>query len=642
MQGSDAAASAVTRRYKGRACGVPPLECTRDEDDPRPRVYSQFDWYAMVFGRIVNAMATTCLTPVAYMLANRDEPDPKHSVRLTHGGINSWVNRTDYGSLEWYNYDDWLAVPDNHHPNGLAKSGSIIAAVSLGAMISTTAAYFLLPASWKDGKLPFFLGTAFPYLGIAIYITAVVVPGSASFHSKLVIISRVTLALGYGLQFCIKRQIARVATSKRRGDLMLWNNTFDIVGMASGPALVGLCLRLFTDDTVETSNAPSGSNGDEVLEGTVLQTLAARISSIMVEPQGMHRTQSEVMPNNTEANTTAKLLVPAVLLTIVVTINLIGILYGDMDEPFFEDGSGAAIVDAPTETTPLTATSGSSSASASTPADAGKADAPHEESGRPGIAEAASDPAGPPYGPEGPPIWVARSVQMTCISYTFTRVFLRYSYESAMVIVYSQTYHFTDGAAGMIAGGSAFFALIAVFLWHRARNASAALGKNDAHTASTIMLVSECCAFACALVMMITPTISTYLGRHWGVFFTLLTAVFFYPSQVLGASIANSYPLDYAVPSSPWLNRNAILVQQELIMPIGNGCGMMLGRIMTGTNAATYLLYLGISFAGVMLLQFAIVSIGWDPVKTRRSWRRCCGERVGVRGGGTNPAASSS
>ena len=141
---------------------------------------------------------------------------------------------------------------------------------------------------------------------------------------------------------------------------------------------------------------------------------------------------------------------------------------------------------------------------------------------------------------------------------------------------------------------------------------------------------SECCAFACALVMMITPTISTYLGRHWGVFFTLLTAVFFYPSQVLGASIANSYPLDYAVPSSPWLNRNAILVQQELIMPIGNGCGMMLGRIMTGTNAATYLLYLGISFAGVMLLQFAIVSIGWDPVKTRRSWRRCCGERVGV------------
>ena len=48
-----------------------------------------------------------------------------------------------------------------------------------------------------------------------------------------------------------------------------------------------------------------------------------------------------------------------------------------------------------------------------------------------------------------------RAVQITC-TYTFTRVFLRYSYESAMVVVYSQTYQFTDGVAGMIAGGSAF------------------------------------------------------------------------------------------------------------------------------------------------------------------------------------------
>ena len=95
--------------------------------------------------------------------------------------------------------------------------------------------------------------------------------------------------------------------------------------------------------------------------------------------------------------------------------------------------------------------------------------------------------------------------------------------------------------------------------------------------------------------------------------------------RVLGASIANSYPLDYAVPSSPWFNRNAMLVQQELIMPIGNGLGMMLGRVMTGTHAATYLLYLGISFMGVMMLQVCIVSVGWDPIRTRRLWRRCFG-----------------
>ena len=210
-----------------------------------------------------------------------------------------------------------------------------------------------------------------------------------------------------------------------------------------------------------------------------------------------------------------------------------------------------------------------------------------------------------------------------------------------MVVVYSQTYKFTDGVAGMIAGGSAFFALFAVFLWHRARNASAALGGSDSHTAHTIMVVSEFCGFACALVMIVTPALGTYLGGHWGVFFTLLTAVFFYPSQVLGASIANSYPLDYAVPKSRWLNRNAMLVQQELIMPIGNGLGMMLGRVMTGTNPKNYLFCLGLSFAGVMLLQAVIVGVGWDPVRTRRVWDRLCGGRGGSATTSKAPASTS-
>ena len=135
--------------------------------------------------------------------------------------------------------------------------------------------------------------------------------------------------------------------------------------------------------------------------------------------------------------------------------------------------------------------------------------------------------------------------------------------------------------------------------------------------------------------MMLTPWLTSVCGRHWGVFFTLLTAVFFYPSQVLGASIANSYPLDYAVPRSAWLNRNAILVQQELIMPLGNGCGMLLGRVMTGTHPATYLLCLGLSFGCVMLLQAIIVTFGWDPVQMRRKLRGCCGVRP-------KPTASSS
>ena len=193
----------------------------------------------------------------------------------------------------------------------------------------------------------------------------------------MVIVSRVTLSLGYGLQFCIKRQIARVATSKRRGDLMLWNNTFDIIGMASGPALVGLGIRLFTYDTVDASASSSSSAStmatatEATTSTSTMQTLAARATLMMVETQGAppHKPPHA----DSDADTTSKLMVPAILLLVVVTLNLLAILYSDIEEPFFEDGSGAPIVDTPSETTPLTAAGASKSGGQAY--DTGKADA---------------------------------------------------------------------------------------------------------------------------------------------------------------------------------------------------------------------------------------------------------------------------
>ena len=153
-----------------RKC-VPRLACIRDENDGYPRVYSRFDWWAMVFGRIVNAMATTALTPVAYTLSSRGDQAPAGGADAASKTLDSWLNRTDFGNEDWYNYDDWLAVPVVvKGPSNLAKSGGIIAAVAVGAMASTTAAYFLLPNTWKDGKLPFFLGCLFPYLGTSIFV----------------------------------------------------------------------------------------------------------------------------------------------------------------------------------------------------------------------------------------------------------------------------------------------------------------------------------------------------------------------------------------------------------------------------------------------------------------------------------------
>jgi len=551
-----------------RTCGVPRFMCIRSEDEPLPRFYSSFDWWAMLFGRVVNALATTCLTPVAVKLAQRGNYPPASAAgKASQKLVDNFINTTDFGLDDWYNYDDWLAVPhpaalDDH--SGLWKSGGIIAAVAVGAMISTTSAFFLLPDTWKDGKLPFVLGTIFPYTGTAIFTFDVLVSRS----NIMIVASRVVLSLGYGLQFVIKRQIARVRSSARRGTLMLWNNTFDIVGMASGPALVGLGLRLF------------------------------------------------VKARGAEAYTT-ELMVPAVLLFTIVTINLIAIVFSDIDEPYFEDEAAAAPV--PNERTPLAVKTPQQQQQQPPPSSSAVA----AEVGKPGgSAAAATIEVAAPATSRAKPYWVAAGVQVTCASYTFTRVFLRYSYESAMVVVYSDTYSFSDGDAGMIAGGAAFSALFAVILWRQVQKRYAANLRQASHM---VMLVSEICGFLCAIVMILSPSIRLGAGRGWGLAFTLLTAVFFYPSQVLGASIANSYPLDFAIPESTWLNRQSMLAQQELVMPIGNGFGMLMGRVMMGTDKSFFLRNLGLSFLGVMVLQAVIVGMGWDPERTARLWNRCRG-----------------
>ena len=195
-----------------RTCGVPRFMCIRSEDEPLPRIYSSFDWYTMIFGRIVNALATTCLTPVAVKLAQRGSQPPTDAADAARDAVlDAFVNATDslpdFSTNYWMNYDDWLAVPHPgvHAAGGLFKSGGIIAAVAVGAMVSTTAAFFLLPDTWKDGKLPYVLGTVFPYLGTTIFTYDVLV----SRLNIVMVFSRVVLSLGYGLQFVIKRQARR-------------------------------------------------------------------------------------------------------------------------------------------------------------------------------------------------------------------------------------------------------------------------------------------------------------------------------------------------------------------------------------------------------------------------------------------------
>lgn len=89
----------------------------------------------------------------------------------------------------------------------------------------------------------------------------------------------------------------------------------------------------------------------------------------------------------------------------------------------------------------------------------------------------------------------------------------------------------------------------------------------------------------------------------------------FYPWLALGASVGNMHPITYAIPTHRLLNRDAIVATQEVLQyPLGAGAGLFLGRYVPGEEVS--LTRLASMFGAVLLSQWVLLSVGWEPERT--------------------------
>jgi MFS family permease len=307
----------------------------------------------------------------------------------------------------------------------------------------------------------------------------------------------------------------------------------------------------------------------------------------------------------------ATLLVPALVIMVATGVFLVGLLAMPIDVPLHPASASDRALD------PASGPTGGSVSS--------------EEDGTSQVGLVAMPP-GPtkPPAPEvdpheiRPPVWASAVVVASCLSFGVGRNFLKFGFESALVVVYDRQLGFSSGVAGIIAGSCALAGLALVVCW-KVRGQSR-LGLKS----TTLLCASEVLAFLSALLMLASS--ERVLGRIVHVAatrtnvllgLTLLSSVAFYPAMYLGAALGNSRPIVYAQPGHRLLSRDAIIAQQDLVQTtLGKALGMIYCRKALGEGDHVHLAGLGSLFVVIMAAQAVVIGLGWSPETTLRRCRR--------------------
>ena len=230
--------------------------------------------------------------------------------------------------------------------------------------------------------------------------------------------------------------------------------------------------------------------------------------------------------------------------------------------------------------------------------------------------------------PVEPTLTTTVIVVTTCLYYGGTRQFIRYSYETAMTVVYVHVFDMSLSSAGMLASSLAYSSLFAVLLFELLhRN-----GLGDWLIRHGIRMC-EALFFAAGMLLMFSG------GVMW---LTVLTAVCVYPAGVLGASISNAHVLKYRQRNNWLFTVEALLLQQDVVNMTAPGLGLYVGRVVLGDPVSTY--GLGIVFVAIAASHSLLVRLGWDPEATGLAGRRalsCMGCIVSPTGLGVSPDKSA-
>jgi hypothetical protein len=212
---------------------------------------------------------------------------------------------------------------------------------------------------------------------------------------------------------------------------------------------------------------------------------------------------------------------------------------------------------------------------------------------------------------ERPSSGVSMAVQATCFIFNIFRRIVRYAYESATVVIFTEHFGITEAGAAMLVGvlglalllpilGS-YWLLVFRFKW-------------DLEGNSYMMALLTTAVGILASVLIIYAAND---NEEVGIGFMMLSALPMYSFTIFSTVIGNAHTLQFAIDDNRLFNREALVAQSEILQsPIATTIGLILGRSILGD--AVHVRFLGRHFLLGMLLLLALVAIGWDP----RIWMR--------------------
>ena len=231
----------------------------------------------------------------------------------------------------------------------------------------------------------------------------------------LLVLGRIVASAGFGAVYATKRRASVEDSPKRREFLFLLLELSSSFGMASGPMLAGLFAYLLprcAQRVYWRHHSYFGVRGRTDCCGGP----AALQASAHVRCRVCH---SFVLQGP-----------PIVMIVLVLLLYLTRIESTDLDEPYFkeeqyfeEDKLARA------DEEPLAPQNGH--------------DAEEEPRNGHGVHDAPAKPAG-----SLPPVWASASVTAACLAFGVGRNFLKFGFESAMVVVYDRQFGFSVDVAG--------------------------------------------------------------------------------------------------------------------------------------------------------------------------------------------------
>ena len=472
------------------------------------------------------------------------------------------------------------------HLDPLMGSGSVIGATSIGMLVSVIGFYFW-PEPLIDGKAPFFLCAALLLLGNGVFLLAEL------HHWSLDVLlgARAFMALGFGAGFAAKRRAGLEADPQQREHHFLMLELFNTLGMASGPIVAGSLAVMLP--TYARFIPP-------ILMGALsILFLAALVATPLDSPL------AAAAPRLADEST------PLVRASVAGSKG--SAMAADPSTMVIADTRGAVVGSVPS------AAEAAIAAASSASSDAGS-----------GMAASSLAP---------PSLFTSAIVQISMLLFGVSRCFLKFGFESAMVVVYDRQFFYSPGVSGVIAGACALSTVFSLVLYQV--YCAPHVGTHR------LLLIAEVAGLASAALMIATEY--TLLGGAAGVplavasgfshedfmemmrpaeLLTLGASMLFYPAMYLGAAIGNSHPLRFARPGHPLLSRRSMLAQQEILQKtVGKGLGMVWCRMALGDPP--HLAALGRVFFGIMAAQVVLLVLCFDPRETRARmlaplarWRR--------------------